>query len=216
MIGWWRPVRHAASLSCCSVPGSVPGRTGSGAIGAGCRLSPCRAQAELDFKAGEPQPSHLEDGGRLQHLGHEGGHAPHLAVAGADSGEDAVAHRDARGFARQPTPNLRHEHVHAHLRRRTSVFWGKQKTAHQAVESTGCQHLGFMRPALSAAGCGLPGGIGSVSDTGPKRSMQHDTMNVPMIAAGFGRPWREAHASPRRQKCPGGGAGAADMFTWRM
>ncbi len=57
----------------------------------------------------------LEDGGGLEHLGHEGGDAPQLAVAGADAREDAVADGDARLVAGHEAANLRQQHHHAHL-----------------------------------------------------------------------------------------------------
>jgi len=59
---------------------------------------------------------YLKDGGSLQHLGHECGHAAQLAVTGAHAREHGVAHGDARLIARHEAAYLRQQHDHADLR----------------------------------------------------------------------------------------------------
>ena len=77
-------------------------------------------QHREDWLTGRTLP-HPEDGRRLQHLGHEGGHALQLAVAGPHSGQYAVHHADLRLRARHVAPQLCHQHHHPHLRQSPTV-----------------------------------------------------------------------------------------------
>lgn len=56
-----------------------------------------------------------QDGGRLQHLGHEGGHSFDLAVSGAHPRQDAVGHAELGFLARHEAADLSHQRDHAHL-----------------------------------------------------------------------------------------------------
>lgn len=62
------------------------------------------------------RPAHLENGGCLQHFGHEGGHTPELTVARPDTRKHGVPHSNAGGVAGHPAADLGHQNCHSHLR----------------------------------------------------------------------------------------------------
>ncbi len=53
--------------------------------------------------------THAENGGGVEHLGHERGHAASKVVAGPDPGQDGVPDRDDGLVARHEAAQLRHE-----------------------------------------------------------------------------------------------------------
>ena len=73
------------------------------------------AKGKWAVNANDGRGVHLEDGSCLQHLSHEGGNPPELAVPCPHPSKDTVPDGDACLITRHKAAYLCHQHIHSHL-----------------------------------------------------------------------------------------------------